>query len=385
MISRSDSRDPEVHRETSDPMERDRRRFLASPGPPAWCVGLLGFAIGAALVLRLLIPAGMDPTIFVAFGEDSPAQTDYARDLIGDVQVRPSGGHDGKFFFIQANDPWHLDPERNAAILDVPFYRGERMLFPMLAGGFGAFPPAAIVWSLLLVNVIALAIGATLAAKLASVWGASTWLGLSVPLNIGLLYEIMIDGSGVVAFMFCLAAVYALERERVALAALFFAAAALSREVMLAFALGVFTLWWLERRKLPWPIVVVPLLALGAWAGYLLWRLDGISGTGTELTFIAPPFVGLIQAIEPWTRWPDQLFTSAAILVLAGAFVVLAPRSRLPIAWGALPFVALASVLSVDVFLEASDLSRALAPVFTAAPFLLLVPDVRTHRIGDRS
>jgi hypothetical protein len=365
----------------------DQRPLLGRRGPPEWVVGLSGFAIGATLVLRLLIPAGMDPTIFVAFGRDSPDQTEYARALIGAVEVRPGGGHDGKYFFVQANDPWFLDPERNAAVLDVPLYRGERMLFPLLAGGFGAFPPAVIVWSLLVTNVAALALGAGIAARLASFWGGSTWLGLSVPLNLGLLYEIMIDGSGVVAYACCLAAVYALVREKTWAAALLFSAAALSREVMLAFAVGVFVLWWLDRRTLRWPIVIAPSLALGIWAAYLMWRLDGVPGTGTELTFVAPPFVGLLQAIGSWVRSPDQLVLDAAILLLIAAFVPLAIRSRLPLAWGALPFVALATILSVDVFLEASDLSRALVPVFTAAPFVLFLPrrDERTRLAGDRS
>lgn len=374
MTPRWDRRVPDRGRsETRTPVV-DQRQLIGRRGPPEWVVGVAGFVIGATLVLRLLVPGEMDPTIFLAFGKDAPAQTDYARELIGDVEVRPGGGHDGKFFFIQANDPWLLDPERNAAVLDLPWYRSQRMLFPTLAGGFGVFSPGVVVWSLLVTNLIALAFGAGIAARLASFWGASTWLGLSVPLNLGIIYEIMIDGSGVVAYACCLAAVYALVREETTAAALFFAGAALSREVMLAFAVGVFILWWMDRGKLLWPIVIGPVLAVGIWAGYLAWRLNGISGTGTDLTFVAPPFVGIAQAIESWTRSADQLVVSAAILVLVVAFVPLAIRSRLPLAWGALPFVALATILSIDVFLEPSDLSRALAPVLTAAPFVLFVP-----------
>jgi hypothetical protein len=365
----------------------DQRPLVGRRGPPEWVVGVVGLTIGAALLLRLLVPEDMDATIFLAFGEDEPAQIAYGRELLGDVAIRAEAGHDGKYFFIQANDPWFLDPHRNAAVLDMPLYRGERMLFPMVAGGFGAFPPAVIVWSLLVSNLIYLGIATALAGRLASFWGASTWLGLAVPLNIGLLYELLIDGSGVLAHACCLAAVYALMREKTWVAALLFAAAALSREVMLAFAVGVFILWWVDRRTLRWPIVIAPSLALGIWAAYLMWRLDGISGTGTELSFGAPPFVGLAQAIGPWLRSPDQLFLNAAILVLVVAFVPLAIRSRLPVAWGALPFVSLATILSVDVFLETPDLSRAVAPVFTAAPFLFFLrrADAATPAAGDHA
>jgi len=377
VTSPSDRRDSPsgVSRQKKGPVV-DQRPLVGRRGPPEWVVGVAGFAIGAAIVLRLLLPAGMDPTIFLAFGEDAPAQTAYGRALLGDVASRPGAGHDGKFFFIQANDPWYLDPERNADVLDLPLYRGERMLFPMIAGGFGWLPPGAIVWSLLATNLFVFAVGAALAARLASFWGATTWLGLSVPLNIGLLYELVIDGAGVLAYACCLAALFALFRERTGISSLLFTAAALSREVMLAFALGVFLLWWIERRKLPWLIVIAPVLALGVWTSYLVWRLAGISGTGTELTFLSPPFFGLVQAFGFWIRYPGQILDNVAMLALVLAFVPLAIRSRSPIAWGALPFVAMSVVLSIDVFLETPDLARVFAPVFTAAPFLHFVRSV---------
>ena len=51
--------------------------------PPAWVVGSIGFVIVAAFALRILIPTGMDPTVFLALGEESPIQTAYARRLAG--------------------------------------------------------------------------------------------------------------------------------------------------------------------------------------------------------------------------------------------------------------------------------------------------------------
>jgi hypothetical protein len=344
-------------------------------GPPAWVVGIVGFAIGASLVLRLLVLEGMDSTIFLAFGEEKPVQTAYGRSLLGEVAVRAGAGHDGKYFFIQANDPWFLDPEGNAAFLDLPFYRGQRMLYPAIASGFGTLSPAAIPWSFLVVNLIALAVGTAIAARLAWTSSSTTWLGLSVALNIGLIYELLIDGSGVLAYACCLGGVYALTRDRVWLAAALFAGAALSREVMFVFALGIFALAWSDRRRLPWPIVFVPLSAIAIWAAYLAWRLSGVAGTGTELTFLSPPFVGFVRAFGPWLRSPDQFLINGLIIVVVVAFVPLAFRSRLPLAWGALPFVALMPFLSIDVFLETPDISRAIAPIFTACAFLVLAPE----------
>lgn len=352
-------------------------------GPPAWVVGVAGLAISAAVVLRILVPAGMEASTFLGLGDDSPIQTEYARERLGGAPTRPGMGHDGKFFFVQANDPWYLNPTLHAAVIDRPIYRGQRMLYPMIAGGFGSFSPGVIVWSMLVTNLLAIAFGSWLGARLATRWGGTSWLGLAIPLNVGLIFEVLIDGSGVIAYVFCLGALYALEADRRWTAALLFTAAALSREVMILFAIGVLIVGWLTERRLQWRIVLVPALAMVTWAVYLRSRLAGVTGVGGGTENFAAPFTGMWQAIRSWATRPDDLLLSAAILVAVVSFTLLAIRGRLSIAWGALPFVALAIVLSVNVWREPFDLSRVLAPVFTAAPFILFVSERGTTAPAD--
>ena len=181
----------------------------------AWLVGAAGLAIGVTIALRVLIPNGMDPTVFLALGEDSPIPTGYAQRLLGDVTLRRDLGHDGRFFFAQANDPWFLETEMHAVVLDRPVYRAERMLFPMVAGGFGLFPPSVVVWAMLVTNLLAITIGAILAARLAAGWGTAPWLGLWVPLNIGVLFELDMGGRASWAYTCCLGATYALAKDRI--------------------------------------------------------------------------------------------------------------------------------------------------------------------------
>lgn len=344
-------------------------------GAPAWLVGTTGLAIGVAIALRVLIPHGMDPTVFLALGEDSTIQTNYAAKLLGDVTTRRDLGHDGRFFFPQANDPWFLEPDQHAFVLDRPLYRAQRMLFPMVAGGFGLFSPWVVVWAMLVTNLLAIAIGAALAAKLAAAWGASSWLGLWVPLNVGILFELDIGGAGILAYTCCLGATYALAKERIWLASMLFAATALSKELMVAYAIGVFVLWWYERRRYLWWIIVTPLAAMVVWTAYLWFRLDGIAGTGGNTGNFGFPFVGFFEALRAWIEEPLNLLVSLVLLAVLVSFVPLALRGRLPVAWGALPFVGLVVFLSANVLREPFDFSRAVLPVFTALPFVIMVPD----------
>ena len=95
--------------------------------------------------------------------------------------MRGDLGHDGRFFFVQGNDPWVLEPEVNAVVLDRPLYRSQRMFYPLLAGGFGLFSPEGVVWGLLVVNVIAMGLGTWAVAVLAVEMGLSSWSGSRLP------------------------------------------------------------------------------------------------------------------------------------------------------------------------------------------------------------
>jgi hypothetical protein len=224
------------------------------------------------------------------------------------------------------------------------------------------------------VNLAALVAATVVAAKLAVGWDASPWLGLAVPLNLGLLSEIDIGGAGVVAMLMALGGVLALTAERGAVATptLFFTLAALSREVTLLFAAGVVAVLFLMKRRILWQLVVVPVVAVGAWRLYLLERLSNLP-TGEAERGLGAPLVGIWQALRYWREDPIDLAIGVVLLTVLAAFAIRAVRSRNLLAWGALPTVALASILSVYVWREPYDIARAIAPVLTAYPFLLFL------------
>jgi hypothetical protein len=332
----------------------------------ALVVGAAGLLVGILYALRLLIPSGFDPTVFVAFGEDASAQTTYAERLVGPVHERPLQGHDGKFFFIQANDPWYLDGDQHAVFLDRPVYRGQRMLYPQLASVFGLLSPNGVIWGLLVVNVVALGVGSYLTARVCTNRRVSAWIGLAFALNLGILNEVDIDGGGAVAFVFAVGAVAAADRRRFWLATGLLTAAVLTREVFLLFAAGMVVAIWLRGRLIRWQFVVVPAVAGVAWGFYLRARLGSIVGQGSEQQPLALPFSGLIAGARRWTDDPINLVFSVAIILVLAVFAARALRSRDVLAWGALGVAALAPFLSQYIWAEWYDISRAIAPVFTA-------------------
>jgi hypothetical protein len=328
---------------------------------------LVALLLAAAAALRLLSVSDWDPTAFTAFGEDAVEITEYAEAKLGrEVKTRILQGHDGKYFFVQANDPLIVAPEENAVVIDRAIYRSQRMFYPLLAGGAGLFPAQVIVWTLILINVAGLVVGSWAVGQIAAKHGLSPWWGLAFVVNVGLLSELYIDGAGILAFaLVCLGAL-ALEEDRPGWAAAAFAAGALTREVMLAFVGFVTIFWLIRRRKVPWLVAMPAGLAVLAWAVYVRARIipepdvDQIQ----EITLV--PFSGLVEAAtNGFSGMGDFL-----IMFIFICLIILVPlrawKSDVYLTWGAVGFAVLAPFLTVYVWQKSFDISRALAPLVTA-------------------
>jgi hypothetical protein len=336
-------------------------------------IALVGFSLASGVALRLLSEADWDPTIFVAFGEDATATNEYAEQRLGEFWLRTIQGHDGKFFFVQANDPWILDPEENAAILDLPLYRSQRMLYPVLAGVGGILTAGGVVWGLLIVNLLAIGFGTGAVALLATEMGGSAWWGLSFVLNVGLISEMTIDGAGVVSSLLAFLAVLMVLRERMVPAYVCLSLAVLSREVMLVAAAGVaFWLWRNNRRREAAMAAALPASAAILWAVYLRLRIDFETGVD-QVQGIGFPFKGLVQAFEHWSNDPFDLAVGVTMVVLMVLYTRRTLVSAHLVGWAFLGFVPLGIVFTHQVWNTWFDISRAIAPVITAYVLLLHV------------
>lgn len=338
-------------------------------------VGLVAFGLASIWAVNVLAGAEWDPSVFAAFGEEAAPTREYAEDRLGPVSLRPRQGHDGKFFFVQANDPWLIDPEDNAAVLDLPLYRSQRMFYPVLAGGAGLFEPRAVLWGMLAVNLIALGAGATGVGAIAREMGGSAWWGMAFVFNLGFFSEVVIGGGGVLAGALAFWAVALILRGRLLLAIAMFTLAALSREVMLVAPMGA--AMWLWRRGARWDAartVALPSAAVAAWWLYLRFRLGFESGV-SEIQGLGPPLAGFIEAFETWLGDPFDLLVGATILGLLVLYTIRALRSPSVLGWTFLGFVPLTLVLNDLVWNNYFDITRAVAPLITAYVLLVVLSD----------
>jgi len=335
-----------------------------SPSVRLVAVALL---LAVAASLRLLSVSDWDPTAFTAFGEDAVEITEYAETKLGrEVKTRILQGHDGKYFFVQANDPLVLEPEENATVIDRALYRSQRMFYPLLAGGAGLFSAQVIVWTLILINIVGLAVGSWAVGQIAVRHGLSAWWGLGFVVNVGLLSELYIDGAGILAFaLVCLGAL-ALEDGRPGWAAAAFAAGALTREVMLAFVGFVALFWLIRRRKIPWLVALPAALAVLVWGIYLRLRIvpEPDVNQVQEITLI--PFSGFIEAVTNGMSGIGDFLLMFIVMCLIVLVPLRAWKSDVYLTWGAVGFAVLAPFLTVFVWQKSFDISRALAPLVTA-------------------
>jgi len=335
-------------------------------------IALIAVAVSTLLVGRLLAPNDFDPSTTIKFGEVHEEQNAYGARLLGEIVVAPLGGHDGRFFFIQAMDPFYFEPDVHADQLDRPTYRAQRMVYPTLASLGGLMSPASTAWGLIIVNIVAMAVGTVYTGLMAARMGLSAWFGLAFLLNPGLIVDLGIDGAGIVALAAMMAAVYYVLGDAILPAAVALSVASLARETMLIAVAGLAAFYWYKKRQITWPLML-PVVAVGAWWGYVHWRLD--DGLAQDTQALDWPFVGFIDAFEGWMNTPGSsidLAVGGVLLLVSAVVLIRTIRTPTALGWAVGGFAFLGLIMSEPVWENWFDSARALAPVLTG--YIILGP-----------
>lgn len=186
-----------------------------------------------------------------------------------------SEGYDGQFAYQIA-----VNPTGAAPYLDVPAYRYQRILYPLLARFLAIGQPGLIPWTLILVNLGAIGAGAWATEQLLSELRVSRWYALVYGLYGGQLLALRADLNEPLAQGLVQVALLAWARERRGWAILAFALAALGKETALIFW-GAYLLYTLGQRRWCWTLglglAVIPFVIYQG----ILWAWLGQPGLGS--------------------------------------------------------------------------------------------------------
>jgi hypothetical protein len=221
-----------------------------------------------------------------------------------------SWGYDGQFAYYIASDPAGGCPQ-----CDVPSYRYQRILYPLLAWALALGQPALIPWTLIVINVVALVGGTYFTERLLEVHRVSSWYALAYGLYGGLVAGLRLDLTEPLAYGLVQVGLWAWEEKEARgkrqgagqrlrfetrdLGFVFLALAALTKETTLIAVAGLLLYLAIKRRW--WEAVRLGLIA-GApfvvWQG-VLWAWLGAPGVGAggamATSFEVIPFWGLLS------------------------------------------------------------------------------------------
>ncbi len=255
-----------------------------------------------------------------------------------------SEGYDGQFSYYIALIP---DPHIVDVYLDVPAYRYQRILLPGLAWLMVLGQEPLVGWSLLIINFLGYALGLWAVMAYLKDLGKPPAYALGFGLWVGYIGGVGLDLNEPLAYGLAAAAWLALSRRRLAVAAVAFSLAALSKETTLVFwAAAALAIWLRSERPARGRLwILLPGMIWLAWQAYL-WQTFGQPGVGSggamSTAFEWVPFMGLARV------------GMADIRVLLLYLLIFGPAVLLPTVWGL--WTGVRRVLQGDLTAEAASL-----------------------------
>jgi len=289
----------------------------------------LSTALAIAFLLWRLAGKGWDPRAIAELG------TEYSA---GD----PSGseGYDGQFAYYMALD---LRPAVVAPRLDVPAYRYQRILYPLLAHLLALGEAAWVPWTLILVNLLAHAAGTACVLAYLRAHGRAARYALIYGLWVGLVLGIGADLYEPLAYALVAGGMLALSTGRMALGAAAVSLALFAKETTLPFwgamlAGGFLVEGMKGTRAAAW----IGGALFAAWQLWL-WGTFGQMGIASGGALATPfewiPYMGFLR------------LASVGLPIFAAYSLVFGPSVVLPSIWGAA--VSLRALLSSPPKIEA--------------------------------
>ena len=223
-------------------------------------------------------------------------------------------GYDGQFAYQIA-----VNPADAAPFLDVPAYRYQRILYPILTYIVSLGNKETIPWMLIVINLLSLVAGTLATEKILKDHGFSRWYAIVYGLFAGLLISLRLDLTEPLAFASVQWGVLLIGRGKIWRGLPLFALAALGRELTVTFSFACFLYLFFNRRRITsvlWGFLSI--LPFGLWQVFLrVWLGEwGIrSGGNAASPFEVIPFRGLWRI--PVTDTYIGLFLIVIVVLIA--------------------------------------------------------------------
>lgn len=203
-------------------------------------------------------------------------------------------GYDGQFNYFIARDPADAAP-----CIDVPAYRYQRILLPLMGYLLSFGQESTIPFIFVLINSVMLIIGTRILEDLLTLAGRKIWFALSYGLFFGLMISTRLSTSEPLAYGLVLVALWAYHKNHIGWMAVALGLAGLAKETT-GFMTAGFLLWFVLNKR--WRETV--LLILVAGMPFVLWQLylydwfgqTGVGSGGAKATsFEIIPFMGVFK------------------------------------------------------------------------------------------
>ena len=286
--------------------------LLGTSNRPSLLPALIVLLLTSCMVILVIVEAGGDPLELARIG------TYYD-------QNDPTGaqGYDGQFVYYIARN---IHPRLVADKLDVPAYRYQRILMPLLGRVTALGQDEIIPWTLPVLGIIFQAIGTWIVAELLASWGVSIWYSLVYGLWVGFTLAIRLDLPEPIAYACVAGAILAAQRKKNLLSWFLFGLAVFAKEVTIVFvAAGIVTAILQKRKKDVLGLTAVSILPYAVFQGWL-WFIYGEPGIGSGGAMATPfeviPFMGFIRILTTSRTY------GIAMLVVFGPAIIF------PAIWG---------------------------------------------------
>jgi hypothetical protein len=368
--------------------EYSARRAVAVSRPVALALWFLAGTAFGVIVMAAYASGRGGWTHLLNVGANNPLLYRLESEL-GPLAPADATGHDGQLYYLVARDPLGTGegPQAIAQFDDNgPQYRYRRILFPLLAGGFGQLAGRATLYGMIAWLAVAMGLATVAIADLSFQLNVRGGAVLGAVANAGVLVSLLLLTADALAIGLALAGVSLALRSRTAWAVAAFALAALTKEVYLLVPWALAAWHWKERQRgAAVALALVPALPIIVWSG---WVEMSLPSSPTSVENIGVPLIGLFEAVSFWVRHERirlELFLATFIaltFIAAGIMLVVGRISVLR--WLVAPWVALGCVSTLEVWGKPNNAARVFAILWPLSVLLLSerVSDWRKRNTG---